>query len=151
MLLALTGATGFIGRHLLQELPKRGYRVRVLLRRPTSVPIPPPAPIAELFIKPSCPQASRRRGRSRTMATARRASAIATSGFFVEDARRKSRQPRNGHTDPGRPVSGLVGNFVGGLLDQEEIKECASSGTAARVRRLPIGAQEGAGSALAKL
>src|SRR5712672_951537 len=79
------------------------------------------------------------------------ASAIATSGFFVEDARRKSRQPRNGHTDPGRPVSGLVGNFVGGLLYQEEIKQCASSGTAARVRRLPIGAQEGAGSALAKL
>lgn len=33
MLLALTGATGFIGQHLLRELPKRGYRVRVLLRR----------------------------------------------------------------------------------------------------------------------
>ena len=33
-LIALTGATGFIGRHLLAELPKRGYRVRVLLRRP---------------------------------------------------------------------------------------------------------------------
>ena len=39
MLLALTGATGFIGQHLLRELPKRGYRVRVLLRRPASVPI----------------------------------------------------------------------------------------------------------------
>ena len=38
MLLALTGATGFIGQHLLRELPKRGYRLRVLLRRPTSVP-----------------------------------------------------------------------------------------------------------------
>src|SRR5580693_7748652 len=37
MLLALTGATGFIGQHLLRELPKRGYRLRVLLRRPTSV------------------------------------------------------------------------------------------------------------------
>ena len=35
MLLALTGATGFIGQHLLRELPKRGYRLRVLLRRPT--------------------------------------------------------------------------------------------------------------------
>jgi UDP-glucose 4-epimerase len=34
---ALTGATGFIGQHLLRELPKRGYRLRVLLRRPTSV------------------------------------------------------------------------------------------------------------------
>jgi nucleoside-diphosphate-sugar epimerase len=37
-LVALTGATGFIGRHLLRELPKRGYRVRVLLRRPSAVP-----------------------------------------------------------------------------------------------------------------
>ncbi len=35
---ALTGATGFIGRHLLRELPKRGWRVRVLLRRPGAVP-----------------------------------------------------------------------------------------------------------------
>jgi nucleoside-diphosphate-sugar epimerase len=39
MLLALTGATGFIGRHLLRELPNRGYRLRVLLRRPTTMPI----------------------------------------------------------------------------------------------------------------
>jgi UDP-glucose 4-epimerase len=35
----LTGATGFIGQHLLRELPKRGYRLRVLLRRPTSTPL----------------------------------------------------------------------------------------------------------------
>src|ERR1700686_2016332 len=39
MLLALTGATGFIGQHLLRELPTRGYRLRVLLRRPASVPM----------------------------------------------------------------------------------------------------------------
>jgi nucleoside-diphosphate-sugar epimerase len=37
-LVALTGATGFIGRHLLRELPKRGYCIRVLLRRPTALP-----------------------------------------------------------------------------------------------------------------
>lgn len=37
-LIALTGATGFIGRHLVAELPKLGYRVRVLLRRPVAVP-----------------------------------------------------------------------------------------------------------------
>lgn len=37
-LIALTGATGFIGQYLLKELPKRGYRVRVLLRRPSEVP-----------------------------------------------------------------------------------------------------------------
>jgi nucleoside-diphosphate-sugar epimerase len=38
-LVALTGATGFIGQFLLRELPKRGYRLRVLLRRPSDVPI----------------------------------------------------------------------------------------------------------------
>jgi UDP-glucose 4-epimerase len=38
-LIALTGATGFIGQHLLRELPKRGYRLRVLLRRPSVVPV----------------------------------------------------------------------------------------------------------------
>ena len=37
-LIALTGATGFIGRHLLRDLPKRGYRIRVLLRRPVELP-----------------------------------------------------------------------------------------------------------------
>ncbi len=36
--IALTGATGFIGRHLLRELPRHGYRIRVLLRRPAEVP-----------------------------------------------------------------------------------------------------------------
>ncbi len=39
-LIALTGATGFIGQRLLSELPKRGYRVRVLLRRPSEAPLP---------------------------------------------------------------------------------------------------------------
>jgi nucleoside-diphosphate-sugar epimerase len=37
-LVALTGATGFIGQYLLKELPSRGYRLRVLLRRPTILP-----------------------------------------------------------------------------------------------------------------
>ena len=37
-LIALTGATGFIGRHLLHILSHRGYRIRVLLRRPVEVP-----------------------------------------------------------------------------------------------------------------
>jgi nucleoside-diphosphate-sugar epimerase len=37
-LVALTGATGFVGQYLLNELPKRGYRLRVLLRRPTMLP-----------------------------------------------------------------------------------------------------------------
>jgi UDP-glucose 4-epimerase len=38
-LVALTGATGFIGQYLLRELSKRGYRLRVLLRRPSDVPL----------------------------------------------------------------------------------------------------------------
>lgn len=38
-LIALTGATGFIGRYLLSELPKRGYRIRMLLRQPSLVPL----------------------------------------------------------------------------------------------------------------
>lgn len=38
-LIALTGATGFIGQYLLRELPKRGYRLRVLLRRPSTIPL----------------------------------------------------------------------------------------------------------------
>ncbi|HUU66165.1 MAG TPA: NAD-dependent epimerase/dehydratase family protein [Methyloceanibacter sp.] len=37
-LVALTGATGFIGQHLLKALSARGYRLRVLLRRPTILP-----------------------------------------------------------------------------------------------------------------
>src|SRR6266567_6190241 len=37
-LIALTGGTGFIGRYLLRQLSKRGYRLRVLLRRPTVLP-----------------------------------------------------------------------------------------------------------------
>jgi len=37
--IALTGATGFIGRHLLRALTERGCRVRVLLRQPTMLPV----------------------------------------------------------------------------------------------------------------
>jgi nucleoside-diphosphate-sugar epimerase len=36
-LIAVTGATGFIGRRIVSELPKRSYRVRVLLRRHTDM------------------------------------------------------------------------------------------------------------------
>src|SRR5260370_3171778 len=39
MLIALTGATGFIGQYLLQEMPRRGHRIRALLRRPASMPV----------------------------------------------------------------------------------------------------------------
>jgi nucleoside-diphosphate-sugar epimerase len=38
LLIAVTGATGFIGRALLADLPRRGYRVRALLRRPADLP-----------------------------------------------------------------------------------------------------------------
>src|SRR5687767_1627369 len=36
-LVALTGATGFIGQYLVRELPRLGFRVRVLLRKPIAV------------------------------------------------------------------------------------------------------------------
>ena len=38
-LIALTGGTGFIGQHLLRELGRRGFRLRVLLRRPSNLPV----------------------------------------------------------------------------------------------------------------
>ena len=37
-IIALTGATGFIGNHLLHALTRRGYRIRVLLRSPAALP-----------------------------------------------------------------------------------------------------------------
>ncbi len=37
--IAFTGATGFIGRQLTAGLQRRGYKIRILLRRPTSVPL----------------------------------------------------------------------------------------------------------------
>ena len=38
-MIALTGATGFIGAYLLRELTAAGHAVRVLLRRPTPLPV----------------------------------------------------------------------------------------------------------------
>ena len=38
-MIALTGATGFIGSYLLRELTRAGYPVRVLLRAPTTLPV----------------------------------------------------------------------------------------------------------------
>jgi UDP-glucose 4-epimerase len=37
-IIALTGATGFIGSYLLRELTRLGYRIRVLLRSPAVLP-----------------------------------------------------------------------------------------------------------------
>ena len=37
-IIALTGATGFVGSYLLRELTRLGYRVRVLLRTPRALP-----------------------------------------------------------------------------------------------------------------
>ncbi len=51
-LIALTGATGFIGQHLLRELPKRGYRIRALLRRPTDLPIPAASAVIGDIVRP---------------------------------------------------------------------------------------------------
>jgi UDP-glucose 4-epimerase len=51
-LIALTGATGFIGQYLLRELPKRGYRLRALLRRPTDVPIEAASAVIGDIVRP---------------------------------------------------------------------------------------------------
>lgn len=51
-LIALTGATGFIGQYLLRELPKRGYRLRALLRRPTDVPIDAASAVIGDIVRP---------------------------------------------------------------------------------------------------
>ncbi|MEO5882397.1 MAG: NAD-dependent epimerase/dehydratase family protein [Caldimonas sp.] len=49
-LAAVTGATGFIGRHLVVALHRAGFRVRLLLRREPDVPewrgLPPPEVVA---------------------------------------------------------------------------------------------------------
>lgn len=36
--IAITGSTGFIGKHLVKELSRLGYQVRVLLRQPAPIP-----------------------------------------------------------------------------------------------------------------
>jgi nucleoside-diphosphate-sugar epimerase len=51
-LIALTGATGFIGQFLLRELPRRGYRLRVLLRRPSAVPLEAASAVVGDLAKP---------------------------------------------------------------------------------------------------
>ncbi len=51
-LIALTGATGFIGQCLLRELPRRGYRLRVLLRRPSVVPLEAASAVVGDLAKP---------------------------------------------------------------------------------------------------
>lgn len=40
-LVAITGATGFAGRHAVPELIRRGYRLRALVRRPEAAALPP--------------------------------------------------------------------------------------------------------------
>lgn len=50
--IALTGATGFIGQHLLRELPKRGWRVRALLRRPSDAPIAAASAVIGDIVRP---------------------------------------------------------------------------------------------------
>jgi UDP-glucose 4-epimerase len=52
-IVALTGATGFIGQYLLRALPARGYRLRVLLRRPSTVPLDCASAIVGDLARPS--------------------------------------------------------------------------------------------------
>ena len=41
MRIALTGATGFVGRHLVREIQRRGHDLRILARDPRRLPFPP--------------------------------------------------------------------------------------------------------------
>jgi nucleoside-diphosphate-sugar epimerase len=40
-LAAVTGGTGFLGRHVVQALARDGWRLRLLARRPAASPVPP--------------------------------------------------------------------------------------------------------------
>ncbi len=58
--IALTGATGFVGRYLLEDLKRRGYCVRVLLRRPGALfPEMESAVIGDLAVPANLAQAFR--------------------------------------------------------------------------------------------
>lgn len=47
-LAAVTGGTGFLGRHVVQALARDGWRLRLLARRPAASPTPPPPAEAEV-------------------------------------------------------------------------------------------------------
>jgi uncharacterized protein YbjT (DUF2867 family) len=49
MVIAVTGATGFVGRHVAALLAHRGHRVRALVRQPTPAG-PPGGPASELVV-----------------------------------------------------------------------------------------------------
>lgn len=47
-IVVLTGATGFIGRHLVRALAERGYRVRATVRRAFATPAPPEVEVRQV-------------------------------------------------------------------------------------------------------
>jgi nucleoside-diphosphate-sugar epimerase len=51
-LILLTGATGFVGRQVLQNLAKRNYRVRVVVREGTEDRLPPSTAIEKIIATP---------------------------------------------------------------------------------------------------
>jgi hypothetical protein len=50
---------------------------------------------------------------------------MAASTVFLDDPRNERRQSGERHADPRRPVGGLVGKLISGLLDKEEIEQSA--------------------------
>ena len=48
-LAAVTGGTGFLGRHVVQALAREGWRLRLLVRRSPAPPLPGDSPPAELL------------------------------------------------------------------------------------------------------
>src|ERR1700719_841517 len=80
-----------------------------------------------------------------------RASAIAASGFLLENAFCQREQPGQRDANPGRSICGLVGNLGSGVFDQEEVKQRTFISTDAGAARHPIVVEEGTRGAGAKL
>ena len=72
-------------------------------------------------------------------------------GPTVVPPRGQPRQPADRHSDPCRPIGRLVGNFVGGLFNQEQAEECVLGRAVLRAGSLPIGAQKCSSAAGAEL
>jgi len=61
---------------------------------------------------------------------------------FVKNAFGQPQHPGQWHANPGRPIGGLIGNLIGGFLDQEEFEQSTLSGARDLTAGSPILFQE---------